>query len=112
MRGHEADILALAVSPDGRRAATGDKDGQIIVWDLERGQPTHALWAAVAVHALRFDGDALEGLDQDNLRWRWSLKDTPPLTTNYRVCRATGAVVPITPYPAEDTVWADESACR
>jgi WD40 repeat protein len=31
-------LFAVAVSPDGRRLATGDKVGHIVVWDLESGR--------------------------------------------------------------------------
>jgi WD40 repeat protein len=112
LRGHEIDILALAISPDGRRLASGDKEGLVIVWDLVTAQALHARWATNAVEALHFTQDGLEGLDMGQLRWRWSLTAQAPAASNYRVCRATGAVVPVVPFPPANTVWAPEDACR
>jgi cytochrome c len=36
MRGHGGPVRAIAISPDGRTAATGSFDTTVIVWDLER----------------------------------------------------------------------------
>jgi WD40 repeat protein len=38
--GHEASIYAVAYSPDGRSAVSGDVAGAVIFWDLERGRET------------------------------------------------------------------------
>jgi WD40 repeat protein/tRNA A-37 threonylcarbamoyl transferase component Bud32 len=35
-RGHGVGVLSLSVSPDGRRLASGDKAGDVKVWDLTR----------------------------------------------------------------------------
>jgi WD40 repeat protein len=35
---HPREVLALAISPDGKAALTGCADGKIRVWDLESGQ--------------------------------------------------------------------------
>lgn len=32
--------------------------------------------------------------------------------SNDRVCRSSLRVVPVTPYPAPDSVWAPEEACK
>jgi hypothetical protein len=84
----------------------------VIVWDLVTAQALHARWATNAVEALHFTQDGLEGLDMGQLRWRWSLTAQAPAASNYRVCRATGAVVPVVPFPPANTVWAPEDACR
>ncbi len=35
---HQAAVWCVAVTPDGRRAATGDKAGRIVVWDVPRAR--------------------------------------------------------------------------
>jgi len=34
LRGHAAEVVSLRVSPDGEHLATGDRSGQVNVWDL------------------------------------------------------------------------------
>ncbi|MCC7206834.1 MAG: protein kinase [Anaerolineae bacterium] len=36
--GHHASISAIALSPDGRTALSGDFDGQLLLWDVQAGQ--------------------------------------------------------------------------
>ncbi|QAA77372.1 MAG: hypothetical protein BIP78_1608 [Candidatus Bipolaricaulis sibiricus] len=38
LRGAEAFVVSLAVSPNGRFVAAGDKDGHLIVWEIASGQ--------------------------------------------------------------------------
>ena len=38
MPGRRQYVLALAWAPDGRRLASGDKAGVVIVWDPESGK--------------------------------------------------------------------------
>lgn len=40
---HEHTIYTLALSPDGRRLASGSEDGLIVVWNLESAQETRRL---------------------------------------------------------------------
>jgi len=41
--GHSDSVLDLSVSSSGRRAASSDEDGAIIVWDLATGKPLHRI---------------------------------------------------------------------
>jgi len=34
-KGHSNDVWSVAFAPDGRRAASGDQDGVIILWGAE-----------------------------------------------------------------------------
>ncbi|MFH1609905.1 MAG: WD40 repeat domain-containing protein [Candidatus Bipolaricaulota bacterium] len=38
LRGAEAYVVSLAVSPDGQLLAAGDKDGHLMVWDIASGK--------------------------------------------------------------------------
>jgi WD40 repeat protein len=40
---HTKDILCVAFSPDGKRAASGDRDNNVIVWDARTWTPTATL---------------------------------------------------------------------
>lgn len=40
---HDGPILALAVSPDGRLAATGGADGFVRIWEIKTGKVVHIL---------------------------------------------------------------------
>jgi WD40 repeat protein len=37
LSGHEAPVLSVAYSPDGRTLASGDADGVVLLWDLATG---------------------------------------------------------------------------
>jgi WD40 repeat protein/serine/threonine protein kinase len=60
--GSEGRFRALAMSPDGKRLATSDKDGHITLWDAPSGRRLDR-WAAATgpIHSLAFspDGKAL-----------------------------------------------------
>jgi WD40 repeat protein len=39
LEGHQAGVITLAASPDGCRAASGDEEGAVFLWDLCAAQP-------------------------------------------------------------------------
>src|SRR5438876_281346 len=41
--GHDSAILAVAFSPDGLRLASGDFEGQLLIWDWQSGRQLAAL---------------------------------------------------------------------
>jgi WD40 repeat protein len=38
LSGHQDDVAAVAVTPDGKRAVSGSYDKTVIVWDLVGGR--------------------------------------------------------------------------
>lgn len=58
LRGHSAVVRALAVRDDGQVIASGDDNGQVILWNAETGQRIGlALDLIIAVNALHFGAD-------------------------------------------------------
>jgi WD40 repeat protein/serine/threonine protein kinase len=56
--GHQRDVRALAMSPDGRMLASGDKIGTIWLWDLRSGSAICELKGhALPISRLVFSGD-------------------------------------------------------
>lgn len=57
LRGHASPALALAMSPDGRTAATGANDRSVILWNTENGKERARLRLSGGVSCLAFSGD-------------------------------------------------------
>ena len=63
--------------------------------------------------------DTLLSLTEDRVLRSWRIPDLGPdaiwvdsgAVTNLRVCRRDLRVVPISPFPAADVIWAPTSAC-
>lgn len=56
LRGHEATVKVLAISPDGRTLASGGNDYGVYLWDLESGAKLHRLGKHKVVTKPRADG--------------------------------------------------------
>lgn len=60
LRGHKSFVEAVAISPDGSRAASGSRDGTVKVWSVATGEmlASHD-WGIGKIHALAFAPDGL-----------------------------------------------------
>jgi WD40 repeat protein len=59
-RGHRADVLALAFSPDGRLLLSGGADRSARLWEVASGRQLAAWdWQLGAVHAVAVAGDGM-----------------------------------------------------
>lgn len=76
LAGHMREVLAVAVTPDGRCAISASGDGTLRMWDLETGTTLHTLRGhtkAVVAVAVTPDGRrAISASDDDTLRL-WDL---------------------------------------
>ncbi len=75
VEGHRGLLTALAVSSDGRFAASGDDEGEVRVYDLAAGDELWTLEAGSGVRGLAFtrDGRSLRTVGKDGGVQRWSL---------------------------------------
>lgn len=74
MRGHEAQVLSVALSPDGRRLASGSSDETLRLWDVETGQEVFCLRGHTgSLSAIMFSPDgqliASGSFDETILLW-------------------------------------------
>jgi hypothetical protein len=84
IKAHPAPVLAVAVTPDGRRAISGSFDATLKVWDLEQGALLSTLEGhdkAVRALAVTPDGRrAVSGSDDETLKV-WDLDQGALLST-------------------------------
>ncbi len=52
-----AEVLSIAVSPDGRTLASGDADGNVNLWDVQSGAKTRSHKHDHAIEAVAFSAD-------------------------------------------------------
>lgn len=52
--GHNGYVNTVTISPDGSLCASGGKDGQVMLWDLNEAKHLYSLDAGKEVHALTF----------------------------------------------------------
>jgi WD40 repeat protein len=73
LRGHTADLWAVAVSPDGGRLATGSGDGTARIWDTDSGEQRLVLTAVSPIWDVTFspDGSRIAAGCADGTIWLW-----------------------------------------
>ena len=75
---HKATVQAIDFNLDGDRMASGDRDGETIVWDLWTGEPKHRLQPGnSAVESVRYfsDGNRLAIATEDGKLRIWDVKE-------------------------------------
>ncbi|RLS86222.1 MAG: WD40 repeat domain-containing protein [Planctomycetota bacterium] len=85
IKGHIKAISALAVSKDGKKAASGDRAGKILLWDWGAKNPVSTEITAHqgGVDSLSFSSDAsiLASAGRDDLVKTWSTSNSENLQT-------------------------------
>lgn len=82
--GHEGEVNAVAVSPDGSLLASGGWDATVQVRDTRTGEVLHTLTATSAEHVVRglafsADGTLLASSSSDNTATIWSVATGQPV---------------------------------
>jgi len=82
--GHAGNVLTMVFSPDGRRLASGDQEGKIIVWDL----PSETPLATLQHHEERLlsvafcpEGHTLATGSSDGSIQLWNVAQASPIHT-------------------------------
>jgi WD40 repeat protein len=84
LRGHQAGVTAVAVTPDGKWAVSGSRDRTLKVWDIRRGKQLHTLkghqeW--VTNVAVTPDGQRAISVSADKTLKVWDIKQGKELYT-------------------------------
>lgn len=81
--GHDRDIRALAISPDGKRFASGS-DNTVVIWEIETGNMLHKMLVPGGVSEMNFcDNDTIIlEFGKDIIRWNVKKHST----MNYEEC--------------------------
>lgn len=77
LKGHEASVNSIAISPDGHTLASGSQDRTVSLWNLKTGKQTFTFFGqAGEVHAVAIspDGQMLVAGGSDNKITSWQLK--------------------------------------
>jgi WD40 repeat protein len=101
LKGHEAVVLSVTFAPDGKRALSGDRLGQIRLWDVEKceqiGDPL--LLHSGPVLSIRFsprDPDLVLSCGADHKAKLWSLRQpaAPRVVVEHQGWAVSGVFLP------------------
>jgi WD40 repeat protein/class 3 adenylate cyclase len=84
LTGHHGDVLAITMSADGKRIASGGLDGELRIWDVATGELLHAVAAhASYVEGIQFspDGELLATSSDDATVKIWEVASAVLLRT-------------------------------
>lgn len=113
LAGHDAEVLAVALSPDGACLVSGAADGSVVAWDLATGATRWAVRAhegPVSVLVVHPDGSRVASASEDGTIRLWDLDGGRALPTGIDV---PGPVRALAFLPGGDgVVSADPDAVR
>jgi WD40 repeat protein len=72
LNGHEGEVEAIVISPDGKLFASSSEDGTIILWDLASGRKLKAMEGKGAI-VFSPDSETLIGVGEDNQIQVWDI---------------------------------------
>jgi WD40 repeat protein len=72
LNGHEGEVEAIVISPDGKLFASSSEDGTIILWDLATGRKLKAMEGKGAI-VFSPDSETLIGVGEDNQIQVWGI---------------------------------------
>ena len=72
LRGHDQRIRDVAITPDGRRAATSSEDATVRLWDLDQSEPVVLSVVNGSAGRLAFRGNRLLAVSEAGVH-RWNL---------------------------------------
>lgn len=83
LKGHRGTVASLAISQDGRRAVSGGRDNQVIVWDLEERALVRTLHIGNWIYGLASTEDGTQFISGDNFNHVtvWNFDSDHPITT-------------------------------
>ena len=123
---HDSSLSWFRVSADGASLMTGTRDRNVYAWDLEGGglravlsEDGEELQMSIPIgddRILTSSGDRPGRVgsltaELPPLRSNAELLHESGALTNLRVCRKTGEVVPVLPFPEPESVWAPQRLC-
>jgi len=120
LAGHTGAMRGIAWLQGGAAVVSAGNDSTVRFWDATNGRQTHAIKGPADPYRLLTRPNARQVVvaGQSGELWIWSdptgtgAAENAGARTNLRVCRDSLSLVPVTPFPPADTVWAPESACR
>ena len=109
-------LPSVDFSSSGDRMLLFNDRGEVLVYRIRDGAILSVIQLERGAEILeaRFANDnAIITVSKDLVARTWNVPDEPPVpgtVSNLRPCRD-GKLVPVTPWPADDSIWAPEDQC-